>query len=332
MARGWSEAARARRRLRALERGYIQRNDDGFAHVSVPVNIKPAMRQICRSLETHVEHDVLLGVPHHYARHATLAAAKAGVIDDVLVKKSLSVHRAAGKAKHELSARVLATSSGSESAASRGDSCPTSTRLLQPTGSAGSGGDSCSSSTEEACQFFHITDNINDTTSDYDSDSFCPSILSAVQVPDFYALDLAFSRLAKATDEADSTDASDDQTPTQGLDLQADLSYERSGEEVLATASSSCSAFRRLLCEAAGHFHLVQSLLDETGDIVYATSCFVEEEEAKIWEEDSLEAFGHMGVADLPLTMRLFTIDGPSCFEELRGLQQQLQNAEALHD
>mmetsp|Transcript_31027 Transcript_31027/g.78500 ORF Transcript_31027/g.78500 Transcript_31027/m.78500 type:complete len:197 (-) Transcript_31027:692-1282(-) len=101
-------AACVNRRVRALARGYIHRAAEGHAHIEVPSSVLPAAKLICRSLATHVAHDLLAGRPHHYARLATSAAFSAGHIDKVTANKAQREHRAAGKAKHEIS-RLAAT-------------------------------------------------------------------------------------------------------------------------------------------------------------------------------------------------------------------------------
>jgi len=99
----FSPDARSLRRQRAHNRGYVLPVTKGCSHIEVPDEILPAAKLICRSLATHVAHDALAGLPHHHARLATAAALAGGHIDEASAKKAWREHRAASRAKHDVS-------------------------------------------------------------------------------------------------------------------------------------------------------------------------------------------------------------------------------------
>ena len=64
------------RRDRARSCGYLRGCPAGHYWLLVPEELCDRMKRIRESLRLHRDHDVLAGgAPHHYARHASLAAA-----------------------------------------------------------------------------------------------------------------------------------------------------------------------------------------------------------------------------------------------------------------
>ena len=183
MPRKWSSAARERRRLRAVERGFVLPVEPGRAHISVPRALKNAAKQVCRSLEVHAVHDNQVGRSHHYARNATFAAWSAGHISEDEAKQCFSTHRAACRAKHNISAPAVP--------------CGVSVSSLSS---------STSLPPASSCEVFDISDGALSNFIDTEVEEFCPSILALVQVPDFFAVNLAFARLAQAVEALDATE------------------------------------------------------------------------------------------------------------------------------
>mmetsp|Transcript_89838 Transcript_89838/g.225939 ORF Transcript_89838/g.225939 Transcript_89838/m.225939 type:complete len:335 (-) Transcript_89838:276-1280(-) len=142
----FSADARSHRQQRAHDRGYVLPVTKGCSHIEVPDEILPAAKLICRSLATHVAHDALAGLPHHHARLATSAALAGGHIDEASGLKAWQEHRAASRAKHDISkhnvialhpADAAAGAPTCSSTASTTTSPPTSSRdLLREAGAA----------------------------------------------------------------------------------------------------------------------------------------------------------------------------------------------------
>ena len=96
-----SEASRAARRLRAIERGYLQSPPAEHSHVAVPAKLADRVRTMAKSMALHWEHQGKCAKPFHYARHATVAAAK--IDASIRVSEALEIHRRANRAKHHIS-------------------------------------------------------------------------------------------------------------------------------------------------------------------------------------------------------------------------------------
>jgi len=103
MVHKFSAEARARRRARALDRGFLRRRPIGQRFLQVQDSVAAAARPVIRSLELHARHDALVGQVHHNGREASLAAFQAGAINEDELRRSNGVHRAGGRAKHRVS-------------------------------------------------------------------------------------------------------------------------------------------------------------------------------------------------------------------------------------
>ena len=90
-----------RRRDRAKALGFWKEVPFDKTHIAAARRVASHGRLAIRSLELHAEHDDLNDRPHHYAAHATLAAQRA--LGPTATRQALSVHRAAGRAKHLVS-------------------------------------------------------------------------------------------------------------------------------------------------------------------------------------------------------------------------------------
>jgi len=100
MVHKYSAAALARRRQRALALGFLAPAPPGSRHVLVPTEIAPRIKTIAKSLNMHQQHNALASVNAHYARSATMLAARKGLLSDPQRNVAMSVHRAANRAKH----------------------------------------------------------------------------------------------------------------------------------------------------------------------------------------------------------------------------------------
>ena len=106
MVHTYSEAAWARRRQRAIERGYIQQRPYSGRYMMMEIALMETMKCTYRSIVLHREHDAMTGMSHHFARMASRAARCEGMIGDEQHKVATRVHRRAGRAKHEVSRRM----------------------------------------------------------------------------------------------------------------------------------------------------------------------------------------------------------------------------------
>lgn len=101
-----SSAAVARRRQRAIRRGYICATPQGFSHVLIERSIVDRVRETARSLMLHRRHGMAAGHMAHYARDATRLAAERGCITQPECSRALRQHRLANRAKHDWQASV----------------------------------------------------------------------------------------------------------------------------------------------------------------------------------------------------------------------------------
>lgn len=107
MVHTYSEAAWARRRQRAIERGFIQQRPPSSRYMMVETALLETMKCMYRSIVLHREHDAMIGMSHHFARLASREARFEGMIGDEQYEVATRVHRRAGRAKHEVSKRMV---------------------------------------------------------------------------------------------------------------------------------------------------------------------------------------------------------------------------------
>ena len=98
-----SEAALAKRRQRAIDRGFMIPRPKGHRFVAIRDDLHSAMYHIHRSLRLHRQHDLATECEHHFARQATLRAMQQGVISEGAARDGFSAHRAGNRHKHEIS-------------------------------------------------------------------------------------------------------------------------------------------------------------------------------------------------------------------------------------
>jgi len=113
MVHSYSSEARARRRERALQRGYLRPISEGWRHVAVRAELVAVARPVLSSLALHRFHDEMVGQAHHNGRQAAEAAFDAGCISHEELVRSRAVHQAGGRAKHRVSAGASACRSSS---------------------------------------------------------------------------------------------------------------------------------------------------------------------------------------------------------------------------
>jgi hypothetical protein len=99
----YSREAWARRRDRAIRRGYVEPRLDGYRYVLVESGFEEAVKAAYRSMRWHYVHDRMTGSVHHHGRLATLCAKRAGSINDSEFAEATCVHRKAGRLKHGVS-------------------------------------------------------------------------------------------------------------------------------------------------------------------------------------------------------------------------------------
>jgi hypothetical protein len=127
MVRGWSEAVRLARYLRAKKQGFLRPKPKDTRFVAVDGRLAPAVRVMVKSLTIHAQHDAQSGSTHHHARQATLQVRND--ISEEEFKASMSWHAQTGKAKHNipntLAARgvLLHTLSWADASMSSSSSC-----------------------------------------------------------------------------------------------------------------------------------------------------------------------------------------------------------------
>jgi len=96
-----SAAALLSRQRRAAERGFLRAtpaSDSRF--VLVPAPLHGRVKRMTKSLVIHQTRDEQNGFSSHYARNASLAAARAGAIPRDVLGSDLKTHSAANAAKH----------------------------------------------------------------------------------------------------------------------------------------------------------------------------------------------------------------------------------------
>ena len=93
-----SPAAREQRRLRAVKAGYVSPLPAGHRFILVPEELASRGHAILKSICIHRDHEMIMGQPYHYARHA--AAAVRNLDRHASVHGALCAHRRANRAKH----------------------------------------------------------------------------------------------------------------------------------------------------------------------------------------------------------------------------------------
>ena len=87
-----SSAARERRRLRAIERGFLV-TSEGKAWIQVDKAISKAASTSAESMSLHRIHDEMCETVHHHGRLASLQAALDGHLSAKQAKEAASIHR-----------------------------------------------------------------------------------------------------------------------------------------------------------------------------------------------------------------------------------------------
>ncbi len=101
-----------------MERGFLAaRPGLERRFLEVDDRVHSAAKQVVRSMELHLKHDMLVGETHHHARLATLAARE--LLPRGTLVDALATHRAAGRAKHGVSAAAASATSSARRGAVR---------------------------------------------------------------------------------------------------------------------------------------------------------------------------------------------------------------------
>lgn len=99
----WSLLTPAQRWRRQKDEWYrTSHSSGGKKFVEVDSAVAPMVKAMARSKELHVQRNCDVGFGSHYARNASLAAARSNLIGEDTLKADLRIHRAANAAKHSV--------------------------------------------------------------------------------------------------------------------------------------------------------------------------------------------------------------------------------------